>query len=70
MSDTLFQKYKAELDTLFFDYLMDYKQFCENGEKVLDEAFKHPEMEGAEFIALVLIYEDMRTYLHPAFLED
>lgn len=70
MSGRLFQKYKAELDSLFSNYLMDYEEFRENGEKLLDEAFKHPEMKGAEFTALVLIYEDMCTYLHSAFLEE
>lgn len=70
MSDRLFQKYKAELDSLFFDYLMDYEQFRENGERILDEAFNHPEMGSAEFLALVLIYEDMRTYLEGAFRGD
>lgn len=70
MSDTLFQKYKAELDGLFFDYLMDYEQFRDKGEKLLDDAINHPEIGSAEFLALVLIYEDRRTYLEGAFLED
>lgn len=70
MSDELFQKYKAELDSLFYVYTTDYDSFRENGEKLLDEAINHPEMGSAEFLALVLIYEDMRTYLHSAFMED
>lgn len=69
MSETLFQKYKAELDNLFFDYLIDYDQFREKGEKLLDEAINHPEMGSAEFLALVLIYEDMHAYLEGVFLE-
>lgn len=70
MTERLFQKFKAELDSLFFNYLMDYEQFRENGEKVLDEAINHPEMGSAELLALVLIYEDMRTYMQAAFMED
>lgn len=70
MSETLFQKYKAELDSLFYNYLMDYEQFTENGIKLLDAGINHPEMGSAEFLALVLIYEDMRAYMQTAFMED
>lgn len=70
MSETVFRKYMAVLDSLFYDYNTDYEEFREKGEKLLDEAIEHPEMVSGEFLALALIYENMLTYLEGVFRED
>lgn len=70
MSERTFNKFKEGLTTLFYDYTSDYTAFCEKTEKLLNEAYNHREISQEEYLALLLIHENMRSSLAFSFLED
>ena len=70
VSNRTFLKFKAELYSLFYDYHSDYNDFRKRGGELLDLAYKHREISGAQFMILFDIYENMCSCLAFAFLED